>query len=281
MPLREFRQLRHARHRTVLVHHLADHSGRIQPRDAREIHGCLGLAGANHDPAGAGTEREHVAGSREVRRRRRGIDRGKHGGGAVRGRDAGGGAALRLDRHTERCLEARGVLRDHQRDFELVEPLRRHRQADQSAAVARHEVDRVRRHFLGRDRQIAFVLPIRVVDDDDHLPRTDRGDGILDTSERGIVLLCDLELLHECLSQNHKDHKEHKEILSVLCELCGSEAGKGFVPMVIVGRCRERRTVPPRGPRTSPPYRIPRSPDREPACGSHWCDPSYRVRSAR
>ena len=58
---------------------------------------------------------------------------------------------------------------DHQRDLELVEPLAGHRQADQPAAVRRHEVDRLGRHLLGGDRQVALVLAILVVDDDDHL----------------------------------------------------------------------------------------------------------------
>ena len=71
--------------------------------------------------------------------------------------------------HAERGVEARAVLRHHQRNLELVEPLRRHRQANQPAAVARHEVDRLGRDLLRGDRQIAFVLAILIVDDDDHL----------------------------------------------------------------------------------------------------------------
>ena len=80
------------------------------------------------------------------------------------------------------------VLRDHQRDLELVEPLRRHRQTDQSASVPRHEVDCLRRDFLRRDRQIALVLPILVVDHDDHPAGADRRDGVLDPSERARLL---------------------------------------------------------------------------------------------
>ena len=75
-------------------------------------------------------------------------------------------------------------LLDHQRDLELVEPLAGHRQADQAAAVLGHEVDRLGRHLLGGHRQIAFVLAILVVDDDDHLAAADRRDGVFDGSER-------------------------------------------------------------------------------------------------
>ena len=75
-------------------------------------------------------------------------------------------------------------LLDHQRNLELVEPLAGHRHADQAAAVLRHEVDRLGRHLLGGHRQVAFVLAILVVDDDDHLAAADRGDGVLDRRER-------------------------------------------------------------------------------------------------
>ena len=75
-------------------------------------------------------------------------------------------------------------LLDHQRDVELVEPLAGHRQADQAAAVLGHEVDRLGRDLLGGHRQIAFVLAILVVDDDDHLAAADGGDGVFDRRKR-------------------------------------------------------------------------------------------------
>ena len=77
---------------------------------------------------------------------------------------------VRVDRHAERGVAPRGVVADLQRNLELVEPLGHHRQADQPAPVPRHEVDRVGRHPIGGHREIALVLAILVVDDDDHLP---------------------------------------------------------------------------------------------------------------
>ena len=49
-----------------------------------------------------------------------------------------------------------------------------------SAAVPRHEVDRLGRHLLGGHRQIAFVLAILVVHDDDQLAGADGLDGLID-----------------------------------------------------------------------------------------------------
>ena len=93
--------------------------------------------------------------------------------GAIRGRNAGRRAGLGVDRHADRRLARRRVVGDLERNLELVEPLRRHRQADEAAAVLRHEVDGLRRHLRRRHRQIAFVLAILVVDDDDHLAGAD------------------------------------------------------------------------------------------------------------
>ena len=73
---------------------------------------------------------------------------------------------------TQNAVSKRAVFCvDHLRQVELGEPLLGHRHADQAAAVLRHEVDRLGRDLLGRDRQVPFVLAILVVDDDDHLAR--------------------------------------------------------------------------------------------------------------
>ncbi len=45
------------------------------------------------------------------------------------------------------------------------------RQADEAAAFAHHEVDVLGPHFFGGHDEIAFVLAIFVVDDDDHAAR--------------------------------------------------------------------------------------------------------------
>ncbi len=50
----------------------------------------------------------------------------------------------------------------------MVKPLFGHRQADQATSVLGHEVDGFGSDLFGGERQIAFVLAIFVVDDDDH-----------------------------------------------------------------------------------------------------------------
>ena len=90
--------------------------------------------------------------------------------------------------NAERRLEAGGVLRHHERNLEFVEPLRRHRQADEAAPVLRHEVDRLWRDLVGSNRQVALVLPVFIVDDDDHLSLAEGVEGIFDPGDGAVLL---------------------------------------------------------------------------------------------
>ena len=196
VPPGEPRQLRHPRHRPIFVHHLADDPGRVQSRDPRDVDRRLGLPRARQHAAGPRAQRKHVPGSEQIGGPRRRIDGGEHGGRAVRGGNAGARPILRFNRNAERRIEPRAVLRHHQRNLELVEALRRHREANQPAPVPGHEIHRFRRDLLGGDRQIALILPIRVVHDDDHLAGPDGLDRLVDARKRRFRFLCDLEFLH-------------------------------------------------------------------------------------
>ena len=68
-------------------------------------------------------------------------------------------------------LERRLVLGRHQVEAELVAALRRERQADQPAPLLGHEVDRLGRDELRGHREVALVLAVLVVADDDHAAR--------------------------------------------------------------------------------------------------------------
>ena len=58
--------------------------------------------------------------------------------------------------------------------------LRRERQADQAAAVLGHEVDGVRRRHLRGDDEVALVLAVLGVDQDDHAPVAQVLDDLVD-----------------------------------------------------------------------------------------------------
>ena len=124
-----------AGHRAVVVHDLADHAGRVQTGQSREVDGRLGLAGALEHAARLGLQREDVAGLDQVARRGLGVDGDLDRAGAVGGRDAGGDPVARLDRDRERGLERRLVLGRHQVEAELVAALGGQREADQAAPL--------------------------------------------------------------------------------------------------------------------------------------------------
>ena len=65
----------------------------------------------------------------------------------------------------------------HHRQLEALDLLLGQREADEPAPVRRHEVDGVGRHELGGHRQVALVLAVLVVDEDDHLAGAHVGDG--------------------------------------------------------------------------------------------------------
>ena len=59
-------------------------------------------------------------------------------------------------------------LRAAMAELQPLAALARERQADQPAAELRHEVDRLGRDMVGGEHQVAFVLAVFLVDEDDH-----------------------------------------------------------------------------------------------------------------
>ena len=180
-------QVGHSRHGAVVVHDLADHGRRLQAGEAREVDAGLGLAGALEHAARRRDEREDVAGLHDVVGPALGVDGHLDGARAIGRRDAGGHPVARLDRLREGGLEARRVLGHHGPQVELFAALRGEREADQAAAVGRHEVDRLGRDELGRHGEVAFVLAALVVADHDHAAGADVGQGFVDRGEVGRV----------------------------------------------------------------------------------------------
>ena len=155
----------------------------LRPGQAREVDGGLGLAGALQHAAGAGAEREDVAGLDEVAGALRRVDRHLDRVRAVGRGDAGRDALARLDRDRERGLVRRLVVVGHRLELELVAALLRQAEADEAAAVRGHEVDRLGRGELRGDRQVALVLAVGRVDDDHELALADVLDRLVDRGE--------------------------------------------------------------------------------------------------
>jgi hypothetical protein len=61
-----------------------------------------------------------------------------------------------------------GVLRNHEGNFERIKTLSFHRNADQPTGVLHHESDRSSRYRVRCHDDVAFILPVLVIDDDDY-----------------------------------------------------------------------------------------------------------------
>ena len=109
-----------------------------------------------------------MAGARQVGRFSGGIDGHLNGPRAIVGGDAGGHAHARVDGLAECGAVLRSVLGAHGTDVQVFEALLGHGEADQAATILGHEVDGFGRNLLGRQRDVAFVLAVFVVDHDNH-----------------------------------------------------------------------------------------------------------------
>jgi len=190
VPPREGYEIVEPGHRPVLVHDLADHARGIEPRKAGDVDRRFGMAGAHQHAAIARGKGEDVAGRDDVLRPLAGIDGDRHRARTIGGADSGGDPVLRLDRSGEGGLHTFAIVARHGLEPQSVDPLAVEREADQPAAVSRHEIDRDRRRHLGGNNEIALILPILVIDKDIHAPVARFLDNLLGTDEdRRLVIV--------------------------------------------------------------------------------------------
>ncbi len=175
---REVDEIGKARHGAVGIHDLAQHGGRREPGERREIAACFVWPGAGEHAARLRDERKHMTGLHDVRGLRVG------GGGhadrmrPILGRDTGGHALRRFDRDGEVGAVDRTVLRHHRREIEAFGMRRGDRHADEPAAVGRQEIDLLRRHEIRGEDEVALVFAILLVDQHSHPPGLEVGDEI-------------------------------------------------------------------------------------------------------
>ena len=150
----------HAGHRPVLVHDLADDAGRVQPGEPREVDRRLGLADAL----------EHAAAAARAAGRRGRAGRGRRPSSRVDrdlDRAARSAAEMPVVTPSRASIETVNAVPSGAslwsvigRSAELVGALLGQAEADQAAGVRGHEVDRLGRRELRRDRQVALVLAV-------------------------------------------------------------------------------------------------------------------------
>jgi hypothetical protein len=173
----EGRNLRAAHHRAVVIDQFGDHADQRQAGQLAEIDRCLGMTRAHQHPALPRDQREDMAGTQEIGAADIAVGEVAHCQRAVVGRNAGGGAVLEIDAHREGGGVRRIIVGDHGREVKPPRILARHRRADDARSVADDEGHLLWRAMHRRDDQIAFVLAIVVVHDDDDLAALERAQG--------------------------------------------------------------------------------------------------------
>ncbi len=88
--------------------------------------------------------------------------------GTIMGRNTRRDAVFRFDRDREGRSHAFPIVPGHHVEVQRMRALLTHRQADQAPAVTRHKVHMFRRGKIGRNDQVALILPVLCVDQDIH-----------------------------------------------------------------------------------------------------------------
>jgi hypothetical protein len=104
--------------------------------------------------------------------------------GTVGGGDSSGDILAGIDRHRKGRPKGRGILNGLLGQLKLLDPLRRERQTNQPTRMLGHEIDGLRGDFLRRDDEIAFILPVFVVYQDDELALLNVPNRAFDTVKR-------------------------------------------------------------------------------------------------
>jgi hypothetical protein len=168
---------------------LADDARRLQACQPREVDGALGLSRAHQHAAVARAQGIDIAGRDELRAAGILAHRLQNRSRAILRRDSRARRAPRGDCRRESRPERRLVVANHHAEPEPVDSLRRHRQANQSAREPGHEVDGFGRGLFGRHAQVALVLALLVIHQDDHVAAARFLERFLDGNERRARLL--------------------------------------------------------------------------------------------
>lgn len=159
-----------AGHFAVVAHDLDDGGGGVQAGEAAEVDGAFGLSGANEDAAVARAEGVDVAGADEVVGAGGGVDGHLDAPGALAGGDAGGEAVARVavDGDGEGGAADGGVDSGLGVEVEAFAVGAGEGEAEVAPGDGEHEGDGFGGDVLGGEDEVALVLAILIVGENDH-----------------------------------------------------------------------------------------------------------------
>ena len=180
-------QLRQAGHRAVLVHNLDQRAGGLQSGQAGQVDGRLGVSRTAQHALVARAQGIDMSRAAQVGGFRFGVGQRADRRGAVVDRDARGAVvAQQVDRHGEGRAQQRGVVLLHHVEPQFVAAFLRQRGAQHAAALLEHEVHDFGRDLLRRDDEVAFVLAVLVVHDDNGFADAEVLDDLLHAIEHSL-----------------------------------------------------------------------------------------------
>jgi len=172
-----------AGHGTVFVENFTNNPGGVEAREAGQVDRCFGMTGAPENSSGVSLERENVSGAHKVLRFGKGIGEDGNGLGPICGTDSSGNSLGRIDGDGEVCPLRFVIALHHKRETESVRRIGQDGCADKATSMGGHEVDDLRRDFLGGTDQVAFVFAIFVIYNDDDFSFADVGDEFFGRAE--------------------------------------------------------------------------------------------------
>ncbi len=182
----KFNELRQPRHRAVVVHDFTNYAYWLQTGHCCEIDCRLRVTCATEHTAILRDQWKDMARLHEIARLAHEADENLDGARAIRRTDAGGDALGGVHTDREICLKSVARALHHRVESQMLRAILSDRHANEAACVLGHEVHHLRRGTLRRADEIALVLAVGVIRDDDHLARADVGEDGFDIGEWGV-----------------------------------------------------------------------------------------------
>ena len=170
-------QLWHARHGAVLVQYFDECRRRLQSGQSCQVDGRLGVSGPPQHALVLGVEGVDVAGAPEVRRLAVGVGQCTDGRSAVVGADACSATFQQVHGDGERCAQHRRVLLHLVGQLQFACTTDGDGCAEHAAPVLQHEVHLLRCDGFGGSDEVALVLAVFVVHNDDEFALSEVLDG--------------------------------------------------------------------------------------------------------
>ena len=141
------------------------------------------MSGAFENSSALSYKREYVSRPEKIFRFCVGIRKESRRKGAFFRRDPGRGSFFSVHRNSERSPVSLRAIGNHVLETEPFRLFRRDRDAHKPPGEADHKIDVIGRYALCGDDDVAFILALSVVNDDDHFPISDVVDSLFDSAE--------------------------------------------------------------------------------------------------